>query len=156
MSTVSNSDNAKTGLPDTALPGAVLFVCGMNAIRSPMAEFLAKDLLGQKVFCQSAGVEAGEADGFAIAVMAERGIVCDKHIPRTLDELQDDNFDLIITLSPEAHHRALELTRASSVEVEYWPTMDPSAVAGSRDQILDAYRQVRDGLEAKIKARFME
>jgi hypothetical protein len=59
-----------------------------------------------------------------------------------------------VTLSPEAHHRALELTRTSAVDVEYWPTEDPSAVEGNRAQRLDAYRQVREQLLARIRERF--
>ena len=102
----------------------------------------------------SAGASIGEADGFAISVMAERGIDITTHEPKTLEELEDDYFDLIVTLSPQAHHKVMDFVAGSSVEVEYWPTMDPSTIAGSREQVLDAYRQVRDSLEAKIRSRF--
>ena len=136
-----------------ALPASVLFVCGMNAIRSPMAEHLARALFGRRLYTQSAGVRAGDPDPFMLAVMAERGIVLD-HDPVTLDDLEEDYFDLIVTLSPEAHHRALELTRDRAVEIEYWPTMDPATIAGNRDQVVEAYRQVRDSLEARIRGRF--
>ena len=135
-------------------PSSILYVCGMNAIRSPMAEYLTRKIFGTAIFCQSAGATAGRPDPFAAAVMAEQGIDCSHHEPRALEDLEDSYFDLVVTLSPEAHHKALELTRSSSVEVEYWPTMDPSTVAGSREQILDAYRQVRDRLEARIRQRF--
>lgn len=133
---------------------SVLFVCGMNAIRSPMAEFLSKDLYGKRLYAQSAGAQAGAPDPFAAAVMAERGIPIESHVPVALDDLADSYYDLIVTLSPEAHHRALEFTRDQSVAVEYWPTMDPSTIAGTREQILNAYRQVRDALEARIRRRF--
>jgi protein-tyrosine-phosphatase len=138
------------------LPGAVLFACTMNAVRSPMAAAVLRHLAGRRVYIESAGVRAGEPDGFAIAVMAEIGIDMSAHKPRTLAELNDTSFDLIVTLSPEAHHQALELTRTMAVDVEYWPTIDATALLGhgSRDQMLQSYRSVRDTLFDKIRHRF--
>ncbi len=135
-------------------PSSVLFVCGMNSIRSPMAEFLTRKYFGQQIFCQSAGVHAGTLDGFMQQVMAERDVDMSNHQPSTLEDLEDNYFDLIITLSPEAHHRSLDWANSQSVDVEYWPTMDPSTVAGSRQQVVDAYRSTRDGIENRIKDRF--
>jgi protein-tyrosine-phosphatase len=138
------------------LPGAVLFACTMNAVRSPMAAAILKHLSGRNAYVESAGVRAGEPDPFVAVVMEEIGIDLTKHTPRTLADLHDSSFDLIVTLSPEAHHQALELTRTMAVDVEYWPTMDATVLLGhaSRDQILEAYRQVRDQLFARIKRRF--
>lgn len=135
-------------------PQAVLFACNMNAIRSPMAAAILRFLAGNRIYVQSAGVRAGELDPFAIAVMDEIGIDIAKHRPATIEELEDTSFDLIVTLAPEAHHKALELTRTMAADVEYWPTLDPSAAAGNREQILDSYRAVRDQLFERIKARF--
>jgi protein-tyrosine-phosphatase len=126
----------------------------MNAVRSPLAERLARTMLGDAVFVASAGVRAGERDPFVDATMRETGLGPDDHTPKTLDELEDDYFDLIVTLSPEAHHAALELTRTLAVEVEYWPMPDPAAARGTRDQIMDAYRDLRDRLQARLAARF--
>ncbi len=138
------------------LPGAVLFACSMNAVRSPMAAAMLRHLAGQRCHVSSAGVRAGEQDGFAMAAMNEIGIDMTAHEPRSLQELDDTCFDLIITLSPEAHHQALELTRTMAAEVEYWPTHDATLAMGqgSRDQILDSYRRVRDRLFEKIRSRF--
>jgi protein-tyrosine-phosphatase len=141
-----------------ARPQAVLFACGLNAVRSPMAAALLKQMLGRSLYVGSAGVRKGELDVFASAVMEEIGIDIITHGPITFEELEDLeglNFDLIVTLSPEAHHKALELTRTLAVEVEYWPTADPTAVEGSREQRLDAYRAVRDQLAQKIRKRFV-
>ena len=138
-------------------PHAVLFACGLNAIRSPMAAALFKQLFGGRAYAGSAGVRKGELDPFAVAAMDEIGLDISKHRPKTFEELEDWeglNFDVIITLSPEAHHKALELTRTVAVDVEYWPTPDPTAGGGSREQQLDAYRDVRDQLLARIKQRF--
>lgn len=134
-------------------PGSILFLCGMNAIRSPMAENLARYLF-PGIFTQSAGVRCGVRDPFVVAVMDEIGLDLSNHNPKDLEDLEDDYFDLIITLAPEAHHKALEFTRTSAVDVEYWPTQDPSLATGSRDQILDSYRQVRDQLKMKLTKRF--
>lgn len=136
--------------------GAVLFACAYNAVRSPMAEAIARHYFGKSVYVQSAGVRKGETDPFMVSVLDEIGIDASRHKARTLEELEDWeglNFDLIVSLSPEAHHRALELTRTSAVEVEYWPTPDATLVQGSREQMLDAYRNVRDLLVRKIKDR---
>ena len=139
-----------------ATPGSILFLCGMNAVRSPMAEALARTVLPRSVFLASAGVRDGERDPFVDAVLDEKGLSLGDRRPRRLDELDDAYFDLIVTLAPEAPHAALELTRAHAVEVEYWPTADPTTVTGARDQILAAYRDVRDRLETRIRQRFAE
>jgi protein-tyrosine-phosphatase len=139
-------------------PQAVLFACGLNAVRSPMAAALLKQMLGGSLYVGSAGVRKGELDPFAIAVMEEIGIDITSHGPITFEELEDLeglNFDLIVTLSPEAHHKALDLTRTLATEVEYWPTHDPTAAEGNREQRLNAYRAVRDMLVHKIRERFV-
>jgi len=129
-------------------------MCGMNAVRSPIAEAEARRLLPRSVYVASAGVRRGERDPFVDAVLAEDGLGPVTGQPRTLDDLEDAYFDLIVTLSPEAHHAALELTRSLAVEVEYWPTPDPTTVAGTREQIMAAYRGVRERLKVRIAARF--
>ena len=137
-------------------PQAVLFACGLNSVRSPMAAALFKHYFA-RTYVGSAGARKGEPDGFAVEVMDELGLDISKHKAMTFEELEDWeglNFDLIVTLSPEAHHKALELTRTLAVDVEYWPTPDATAAEGSRGQRLDAYREVRDLLLARIKERF--
>jgi protein-tyrosine-phosphatase len=139
-------------------PLAVLFACGLNSVRSPMAAALFAQMFGRAIYVGSAGVRKGELDPFAAAVMDEIGLDISRHKPITfeeLDEWEGLNFDLIVTLAPEAHHRALEITRTSGIDVEYWPTADPSAVEGSRAQRLDAYRDVRDQLAKHIRERFL-
>jgi protein-tyrosine-phosphatase len=136
------------------LPGSVLFCCTLNALRSPMAEGIFKLLHNRRVFVDSVGVRAGELDPFAVAVMDEMGIDISRHRCKSFDNLEDTSFDLIISLSPEAHHRALEMTRTMACDVELWNTFDPSIVEGSRDVRLDAYREVRDTLMRRIRERF--
>jgi protein-tyrosine-phosphatase len=138
-------------------PLAVLFACGLNSVRSPIAAGLFDQMFGRTIYVGSAGVRKGELDPFAVAAMAEIGVDISRHKPITFEELEDLeglNFDLIVTLSPEAHHRALELTRVSAADVEYWPTADPTGAEGSREQRLNAYREVRDQLLNRIRERF--
>lgn len=136
------------------LPGSVLFCCTLNALRSPMAEGIMKMLHGKQVFIDSVGIRAGELDPFAVVAMDEIGIDIGRHRPKTFDNLEDTSFDLIISMSPEAHHRALEMTRTMACEVEFWNTFDPSLIEGSREVRLDAYREVRDQLMRRIRQRF--
>src|SRR5919109_3971611 len=143
--------------PRAKNPQAVLFACGQNSVRSPMAASLLQQMFPQGLYVKSAGVKKGELDPFAVAVMAELGQDISGHKPITFEELEDWeglNFDLIITLSPEAHHKALELTRTLAADVEYWPTPDPVGLEGSREQKLAAYRDVRDQLLRRIRERF--
>jgi protein-tyrosine-phosphatase len=143
--------------PPLRRPQSVLFACGLNSVRSPMAAGLLRQMLGSSLYVGSAGVRKGELDRLAAAAMEEIGIDIRTHRPITfeeLDELEGLNFDLIVTLSPEAHHKALELTRTLAADVEYWPTADPTAIEGTREQRMNAYREVRDQLLQRIKARF--
>jgi protein-tyrosine-phosphatase len=136
------------------LPSSVLFACSFNSIRSPMAEALLKHLHGRHIYVDSVGVRAEEIDPFAVAVMDEIGIDISKHRTKTFEELEDTSFDLVVSLSPEAQHSAVELTRTMSCEVEFWPMFDPTAVEGSREEMLGAYRLVRDHLRRRILERF--
>jgi protein-tyrosine-phosphatase len=135
-------------------PTAVLFACTMNSVRSPMAEGLLKYLHGQRIYVDSAGARKGALDPFAVAVMEEMGIDLGRHRAKSFADLQDSSFDLIVSLSPEAQHKAVEMTRAMACEVEFWNIFDPTVIEGSREVRLDAYRQVRDELFRRIKDRF--
>ncbi|RMD46951.1 MAG: low molecular weight phosphatase family protein [Alphaproteobacteria bacterium] len=142
------------------LPGSVLFACDHNAVRSPMAEGITKALYGRRIFVQSAGVRGDlEIDGFAIAACAEIGIPLERHRVRSFEDMLEwgddlSAFDLVVALSPAAQRQALELTRRFALEVEYWPVLDPTGIGETREQRLNAYRQTRDQLLARIRARF--
>lgn len=136
------------------LPAAVLFACSMNAVRSPIAESILKHLHGHHVYVDSVGVRAGEIDGFAVEVMDEIGIELAAHKSKTFDDLEDSSFDMVISLSPEAQHRAVEMTRVMACELEFWNTFDPTVIEGNRETRLAGYRQVRDQLMQRIKEKF--
>lgn len=139
---------------DERLPGSVLFCCTMNSVRSPMAEGILKALYPKQVFVDSVGVRQEAVDPLAVEVMDEIGIDISKHRSKTFDDLEDSSFDLIISLSPEAQHTAVDMTRTMACDVEFWNTFDPTIVEGSREQRLAAYREVRDFLSRRIRDRF--
>jgi protein-tyrosine-phosphatase len=154
--------SADTPVP---MPHAVLFACNFNQVRSPMAEALLKRLTGNRVFVDSCGLKTPPrdeddedgpalADPFCQAVMAELGCDLSRHRAKTFAELEDASFDLVISLTPEAQHRAVELARGRAAEIEYWPTLDPTLTEGSREARMAAYRQVRDALARRIAERF--
>ena len=136
------------------LPSAVLFACTHNAVRSPMAEGILKQMHGRRIFVDSVGVREGELDLFAVQVMDEIGIDITNHRPKTFDDLEDGSFDEVISLSPEAQHRAVEMTRVMACETLFWNTFDPTFIEGNRETRLAAYRQVRDDLMTKIRRTF--
>jgi protein-tyrosine-phosphatase len=141
-------------------PQSVLFCCDHNAVRSPMAEAMMKQLYGQRAYVQSAGVHNDlEVDGFAIAVSAELGLELERHRSRSFEEMAqwgDDlaQFDLIVSLSPASQRAALELTRFAHIDVEYWPIMDPTGLGETREAKLAAYRQTRDQIRTRMLERF--
>lgn len=136
-------------------PKAVLFACNLNRVRSPMAAALLKRRFGEAVLIESCGLRpAEEIDPFVVAVMDEIGLDLERHRPQGFDAVADLRFDLVISLTPEAQHRAVELTREAGVEVEYWPMGDPALTEGAREQRLEAYRQIRDELDGRLEARF--
>ena len=136
------------------LPGSVLFACTMNAVRSPMAEALLKAMHGRRIYVDSVGVREGELDPLAVAVLDEIGVDASRHRPKSFDQLEDSYFDLVISLSPEAQHKAVELTRDHATDLLFWHLQDPTLVEGNRDQQLDAYRAVRDELRRRLRVHF--
>ena len=151
------SGNRRSGSePGEHRVSSVLFVCGMNAIRSPMAEAIARSLLPASTYVMSAGVHSGERDPFVDIVLEESGLSLGNRRPQRFEDLSDSYFDLIVTMAPEAHDIALDATGADAVAVEFWQMPDPSVVTGSRQQILDAYRDVRERIAARIRKRLLE
>lgn len=138
----------------TEIPTAVLFACSFNTVRSPMAESILKHFHGYKIYVDSVGARKGELDPFAIEVMDEIGIDISNHKPKNFDDLEDTSYDLIVTLSPEAQHHAVEMTRTMAADVIFWNTLDPSFIEGNRESRLMIYRQIRDQILNRIKERF--
>ena len=136
------------------VPSSILFACTWNSVRSPMAAGIMKSIVGNSINIDAVGVHKGEIDAFTVAVLNEGGIDEADHIPKTFRDLNNASFNLVISLSPEAQHSAVELTRTSNCYVEFWHTMDPSIIDGNRETRLDAYRNIRDQLRKKLLQRF--
>jgi protein-tyrosine-phosphatase len=137
------------------LPGAVLFACNLNQVRSPMAAALMKQAFGDRVFVDSCGIiPRGEIDPFVAAALGEVGWDLGRHDAQAFDDLEDGSFDMIVCLTPEALARAEAMAKGRATDVEYWPTDDPTIAGGSREQRLEAYRAVREMLRRRIAARF--
>jgi len=142
------------------LPQSILFCCDHNAVRSPMAEGLMKKFYGLETYVQSAGVLADmDVDGFAIAVCAEMGVELARHKSRSFDEMQKlgdelSSFDLVVALSPASQLEVEVITRFYSLQVEYWPIMDPTSIGEGRDYKLAAYRKARDQIIATLTTKF--
>ncbi|EAQ26329.1 MULTISPECIES: arsenate-mycothiol transferase ArsC [unclassified Roseovarius] len=142
------------------LPQSVLFCCDHNAVRSPMAEGIMKKFYGADTYVQSVGVKNDmEIDGFSVAVCREIGVELERHRSRSFDEMEDwgddlSSFDLVVALSPASQRRALELTRFFHLDVTYWPIMDPTGLAQTREARLDAYRQTRDQIIGHLQDRW--
>lgn len=135
-------------------PASVLFACTLNSIRSPIAAALLRQTHGRTIFVDSVGVRTAPVDPFAVAVMAEIGIDLATHQPKSFDDLEDTSFDLVVSLSPDAQHAAVELTRTSACEVEFWPVFDPTIAENGREERLAAFRMLRDHLSKRIAQRF--
>lgn len=143
-------------LTKLTLPDSVLFACTMNAVRSPMAEGLMKHYFGHLIYVDSVGVRQGEINGFVVSVMEEIGIDISQHTSKTFGQLEDTSFDLVVSLSPDAQHRAVELTRTMACELEYWQTFDATLASGSRDTVLEVFRSVRDTIKGRILKQFSD
>lgn len=119
-----------------------------------------KKYYGHRAYVQSAGVHHElEIDGFAVSVSAEIGVALERHRVRSFDEMAEwgddlSGFDLIVALSPASQRRALDLTRHYHLDVEYWPILDPTGLGETREAKLASYRQARDQIMDRIKARF--
>lgn len=141
-------------------PSSVLFCCDHNAIRSPMAEGILKQLVGTDIFVQSAGVTGGkDIDGYAISVCREIGVELLRHKVRSFEDLEDwgddlESYDLIIALSPTSRDVASSHIENSATEVLYWNIGDPTTGPEDRENRLAAYRDVRDDIALRIKEMF--
>ncbi len=134
--------------------GAILFACNINAVRSAMAEAMIKDSFPRKIFADSCGVTPGIQDGFAIAAMQEIGVDMSAHQPKSFDDLDSGFYDVIISFSPEAHAAAEALTMNMDCITLYWPVDNLAGLTGSRDEMLRAYRHVRDDIRSKLSIYF--
>ena len=148
------TDQSPEQEPAKAPVKSVLFVCNQNAVRSPMAEALAKRHSKRRLFVESAGLIAGALDPFTVSAMAEEKIDLSGHKALTLADVDLTAFDAVIALTAESHAHLKKQSLKSPESLEFWPTPDPTDSEGNRNQVMDSYRLVRDHLELRIADRF--
>lgn len=134
---------------------SILFACSLNSVRSPLAEGVAKHILGRRVYVDSAGLKKTPRDPFVLAVLREIGVEFADDSPHTIEDVQFESFDLIVTLSQEARDHIAARVRASAVELVHWQIDDPTLSEGSREARLHIYRGVRDRLAALVRERIV-
>lgn len=132
-----------------ATPRLVL-LCVANSARSQMAEGLARDLFGDRVNVQSAGSHPSRVNPRAIAAMAEIGISILTQTSKSIDAVDIQHADLVITLCADEICPVVP----GSVERLHWPLPDP--VAASPDRMVEAFRSVRDDLKRRLEAEGTE
>jgi arsenate reductase len=130
------------------VPFRLLFVCTGNSARSQMAEGLATRLGGEVFEVHSAGTLPVGVNRHAVAVLEERGIDISEQYSKGLDDVPGP-FDLVVTLCDSA--AALCPAALVSGPYEHWSTPDPSFVPGGPEEVRQAFREVRDRLEAQIE-----
>jgi len=113
-----------------------------------------KHFHGKHIYVDSCGLQAGEPDPFAAAVMKEVDIDLSKHKPKAFEQVNDGSFDIIVALAPAAQLRAIEFSHSQAIKVAFWPTSDATAEYGNRERRLEAYRAVRDYLRDRILEKF--
>ena len=123
----------------------LVFLCVANSARSQMAEGLARHLFGDRVDVQSAGSQPTRVNPHAIAVMAEIGIDILTQTSKSIDAIDVEHADLVITLCAD------EVCPVVPAKVErlHWPLPDP--VAAPPDQVVDTFRSVRDELRRRLE-----
>ncbi len=114
-----------------------------------MAEGLARELGKRKLKAFSAGLEATKVSPYAIKVMKEIGIDISKQRSKSLDEFKDEKFDYIISLCSEAED-ACPILPGEGKRL-HWPFLNPEQTEGSEEEILDAFRAIRDAIKAKLE-----
>ena len=138
----------------TQLPSSILFICYLNAIRSPMAEGLMRDLVGDQIYVQSCGISKGKLDSLMVAVMKEKNIDMSAHDAKSLVDLQDGSFDMIIAFTEEAGMAAKSVFEGQDVTIETWPTPEPTAGQLDVRSMMNNYRAVRDNINAQLMRYF--
>ena len=127
-----------------------------------MAEGIFKNLIGRKVFVQSAGIfDTLEIDGFTVKVCDEINVKLSKHRARSLREMEKEggfigSFDLIIPLSKESSEEVYRYSTYSSVMIEDWIVDEPIKDENNINQTIYSYRMTRDIIVEKVKKRFQD
>jgi len=127
----------------------VLFVCTHNSARSQMAEGFLRRLGGDAIEATSAGTEPGELHPLAVEVMAEEGIDISGQHAKSVDDFVQQRFDYVITVCDDANESCPIFPNA--LHRLHWSFPDPSMAGGTHEECLAVFRQVRDGVKARVE-----
>ncbi len=130
---------------------SVLFICTHNSARSQMAEGILRYFFGDKYEVASAGTVATKVNPYAIEVMKEIGIDISSHRSKSIEEFRGRIFDIVVTVCDHAKETCPFFPGR---KVFHKGFEDPAQAKGSREEILEKFRQVRDEILAWIKENF--
>jgi arsenate reductase len=133
-------DNAK---------GSVLFLCTGNSCRGQMAEGLLRHFAGQTLVVMSAGTQPAGLNPDAVAVMREIGIDISHQYSKSVECLQGQHFDYVITVCDRAKETCPTFPKAGLVV--HWTFDDPAAVTGSQEERHTVFRRVRDEIADDVR-----
>ena len=131
----------------------ILFLCIHNSCRSQMAEALMRRAAGDRLEAFSAGLEARGVHPLAVRALAEVGIDASAQRSKTIQDLADARFDYVVTTCDEAQEACPRWP--GTARMLHWGFPDPSAVEGSDEERMAAFRRVRDAIAARIR-QFLE
>lgn len=128
---------------------SILFLCVANSARSQMAEGLARDIFGDDVRVQSAGSNPSTVNPWAIEAMGELGISLDAHESTSVEDVDPESVDTVITLCAE------EVCPVFLADAKryHWPIDDPDTddPGVSDDEMLARFRQARDKIKMRLE-----
>lgn len=127
----------------------LLFLCTGNSCRSQMAEGYGKIFLGKKYEVYSAGIEKHGLNPYMVKVMEENGVDVSNQYSKTLNDLGDIDFDVVVTVCGDAHETCpMYLKKAKIIHKGF---KDPAKAKGTEEEILQVFREVRDQIKDYIK-----
>jgi arsenate reductase len=129
----------------------ILFLCTGNSCRSQMAEGFCRHLKGELIEVRSAGIETHGLNPLAVQVMKEVGIDISHHKSKTVEELDDMEFDYVITVCDHASESCPVFP--AKTRVIHQGFEDPPQLAKqakTKEEVLDSYRRVRDEIKAYV------
>lgn len=128
----------------------ILVLCTGNSCRSQIAHGYLQHLgAGTRAEVYSAGVETHGVNPRAIAVMKEDGVDISHHTSNNVDEYRDVVFDHVITVCDNAKERCPWFP--TTAQKHHHNFTDPAKVTGTEEEIMRAFRQVRDEIKAYCK-----
>lgn len=110
-----------------------------------MAEGLARAFYGDRVSVQSAGSYPSRVHPGAVAALAELGIDISRAQSKSVDTIDPDGVDTVITLCADEVCPVF-LSKAERI---HWPFPDPVGAAGG--DVAAGFRAVRDGIRERLR-----